>query len=139
MCVCACMHACAVTCIQVTGQPAGISSPPLIWNLGFKLRSLGLAVSAFNLLSNLSRPHCLLYITSGTPAHGMVPPTFSTGLRTGCIALERHHDQSNSYKGKHLIGAGLQFQRFSSLSSWWEAWQDKGRHGAGEGAESATS
>jgi hypothetical protein len=50
----------------------------------------------------------------------MVPPTFSTGLRTGCIALERHHDQSNSYKGKHLTRAGLQLQRFSPLPSWQE-------------------
>ena len=27
--------------------------------------------------------------------------------------MKRHHDQDNSYKGKHLIGAGFQFQRFS--------------------------
>ena len=26
------------------------------------------------------------------------------------IAVKRHHDQSNSYKGKHLTGAGLQFR-----------------------------
>ena len=24
--------------------------------------------------------------------------------------MKRHHDHSNSYKGKHLIGAGLQFR-----------------------------
>ena len=24
--------------------------------------------------------------------------------------MKRHHDQGNSYKGKHLIGAGLQFR-----------------------------
>jgi hypothetical protein len=30
--------------------------------------------------------------------------------------VNRHHDQGNSYKG-HLIGAGLQVQRFSPLSS----------------------
>jgi hypothetical protein len=34
--------------------------------------------------------------------------------------VKRHHDHSNSYKGKHLIGADLQVQRFSPLSSWWE-------------------
>jgi hypothetical protein len=28
-----------------------------------------------------------------------------------------HHEQGNAYTGKHLIGAGLQFQRFSPLSS----------------------
>jgi hypothetical protein len=34
--------------------------------------------------------------------------------------VNRHHDQGNSYKGKHLIGADLQGQRFSPLSSRWE-------------------
>ena len=29
------------------------------------------------------------------------------------IAEKRHHEQGNSYKGEHLIGAGLQVQRFS--------------------------
>ena len=33
------------------------------------------------------------------------------------IAVKRHHDQGNSYKRKHLIGAGLEFQRFSPLLS----------------------
>jgi hypothetical protein len=50
------------------------------------------------------------------------------------IALKRHHDQSNSYKGQYLIGAGLQVQWFSPLSSWLEAWQCPGRHGAGDRA-----
>jgi hypothetical protein len=27
------------------------------------------------------------------------------------IAVKKHHDQGSSYEGKHLIGAGLQFQR----------------------------
>lgn len=35
--------------------------------------------------------------------------------------------------------AGLQFQRFSPLPAWQEAWQRVGRHGSGEGAESSTS
>jgi hypothetical protein len=56
-----------------------------------------------------------------------------------CLQLNKHPNQSNSYKGQHLIGAGLQVQRFSPLSSWQEAWQHPGRHGAGEGAESSTS
>ena len=38
----------------------------------------------------------------------------------------------------HLIGAGVQFQRFSLLSSWWEAWQCAGR-GTGKRVESSTS
>jgi hypothetical protein len=29
------------------------------------------------------------------------------------MALKRGHDHTNSYKGKHLIEAGLQFQRFT--------------------------
>jgi hypothetical protein len=46
--------------------------------------------------------------------------------------------QADSYKEKHLIGAGLQFHRFSPLSSWWEVWEGAGRHGAG-GAESSST
>jgi hypothetical protein len=33
--------------------------------------------------------------------------------------VNRHHDQGKSYK-KNLLGAGLQVQRFSPLSSRWE-------------------
>jgi hypothetical protein len=33
------------------------------------------------------------------------------------IAVKRDHDQGNSYKGKHLIGAGLQILRFSLVST----------------------
>ena len=36
------------------------------------------------------------------------------------IAVKRHHDQGDSYKGQHLVGAGLQVQSFSPLSSRWE-------------------
>jgi hypothetical protein len=32
--------------------------------------------------------------------------------------MKRPLDSSSSYKGKHLVGAGLQFQRFSPLMSW---------------------
>jgi hypothetical protein len=46
--------------------------------------------------------------------------------------------KANFYKGQHLIGAGLHFQRFSPLSAWQEAWQCAGSHGAG-GAESSAS
>jgi hypothetical protein len=34
------------------------------------------------------------------------------------------------------LGIGLQFQRFGPLSSWWGVWQQAGRHGAREVAES---
>jgi hypothetical protein len=34
------------------------------------------------------------------------------------IAMNKHHDQGNFYKGKPSIGAGLQVLRFSPLSSW---------------------
>jgi hypothetical protein len=34
--------------------------------------------------------------------------------------VNRHHDQGKCYKGQHLIGAGLQVQKFSPLSSRWE-------------------
>jgi hypothetical protein len=41
-------------------------------------------------------------------------------LSQGFTAVNRHHDQGKSYKTQHLIGAGLQVQRFSPLSSRWE-------------------
>ena len=50
----------------------------------------------------------------------------------GFIAVKRHHDYCNCYKGQHLIEAGLKVQRFSPLSSQQEPWQHAGRHGAGE-------
>jgi hypothetical protein len=34
--------------------------------------------------------------------------------------VNRHHDQGKSYKKQHLIGAALQVQRFSPLSSRWK-------------------
>ena len=40
---------------------------------------------------------------------------------------------------RYLIGAGLMFQRFHALSSWWGAWRHTGRHGAREIGESSTS
>ena len=56
------------------------------------------------------------------------------------ITLRKHHDHSKSYKGKHLIGAGLQFQRFSPLSSCgWGTYWLAGRHGNREVAEGSTS
>ena len=57
----------------------------------------------------------------------------------GFYAVKRHHDQVNSYKGKHLTEVGLQVQRFCPLSLWQEAWQHTSRCSAGEGAESSTS
>jgi hypothetical protein len=43
------------------------------------------------------------------------------------------------FKEQHLIGAGLQFQEFSPLSSRPEAWQHRDSHGAEEAAKSSTS
>ena len=34
------------------------------------------------------------------------------------VDVKRHHDHGNSPKEKHLMGAGLQFQRLNLLSSW---------------------
>ena len=51
-------------------------------------------------------------------------------LSQGFIAVKRHHEHGNSYKG-NIIGAGLQFQGFSPLSSRQEAWQHPVRCGAG--------
>ena len=49
------------------------------------------------------------------------------------IAVKRHHDQGNSYKGQHLIGAGFQVQRFSPIIRLHlSSWQHPGKHGAGK-------
>ena len=45
---------------------------------------------------------------------------------------------ANSCKGKYLVGAGLQDQKFHPLVSWQEAWQPSGGLDA-RGAESSTS
>ena len=45
----------------------------------------------------------------------------------------------NCYRRKHLIGAWLLFQRFSSFSSWRGAWWHAGRYGAGELSDSLPS
>jgi hypothetical protein len=45
-----------------------------------------------------------------------------TVLVRGLLLCRDPHDHSNFYKGKHLIGASLQFNKFSSLASWPEAW-----------------
>jgi hypothetical protein len=51
--------------------------------------------------------------------------------------MKGHHDHSNCYKGKHLIGTDLEFPRFGPLSCG-EAWWYSGRYGAGERAVSST-
>jgi hypothetical protein len=69
-------------------------------------------------------------------SHQPPPKYFHHPCLRVSIAVNRHRDQGKSYKGQYLIGAGLQVQRFSPLSSWQEAWQCPGRHGAGGGANS---
>ena len=46
------------------------------------------------------------------------------------VSVTRHNDHGNSYKGKHLIGTSLHFQRFSPLSSLQKAYLCSSRHGA---------
>ena len=46
------------------------------------------------------------------------------------MAVKRHHDHCNSYKGKPLTGSGLQFRGLAVYCrKWQEAWQHAGRHG----------
>ena len=58
-------------------------------------------------------------------------------LKWNSIAVKRHHNHSNSSKGKLLIG--VKVQRFSPLSSWKEVWLHTGRHGAREVVKSSIS
>jgi hypothetical protein len=43
----------------------------------------------------------------------------SASLNECSIAVKKHLDHASSYKGKHLIGDSLQFQRLISFSSMW--------------------
>jgi len=62
-------------------------------------------------------------------SHKALKEKFNTPkIWVSLTAVKRYHDHDNSYKGKDLIGTGLQFQRFSLLSSWWEVWQCAGRY-----------
>jgi hypothetical protein len=51
--------------------------------------------------------------------------------------VKRPDDHDNTYKRKHLVGAGLQFQKFGPLSSWHRAWLNTGTHGVGMVTESS--
>lgn len=54
---------------------------------------------------------CLVIYIEKAWLKGLGAVTSSGGvLGRVFIAVKRHHDHSNSYKGKHLIGAGLQFE-----------------------------
>jgi hypothetical protein len=55
------------------------------------------------------------------------------------IAVKTLLNHGTPSKRKHLIGAGLQFQRFSLLPSWQEAWWHAGCGDAGYVAGSSTS
>jgi len=44
---------------------------------------------------------------SFTLIHANAEEMKAFSLLRASIAVKRHHDYSNSYKGKHLIGAGL--------------------------------
>lgn len=53
------------------------------------------------------------------------------------ITVKRHHSQRNSYKGHHLVGAGLQLKSLVPCHRG-RTWRLAGRHCAGEGSESST-
>ena len=55
------------------------------------------------------------------------------------IHMKRYYQQDNFYKGQHLIGTDLSFQRVSPLSSCQEEWMHPGRNGTEKGAESSAS
>jgi hypothetical protein len=52
--------------------------------------------------------------------------TFVSDCLRVSIVVKRHHDQGTSYKGQHLFGVGLHWQRLSPFSPWQEAWQKEG-------------
>ena len=119
-----CSHACMCTCVYVCAHACGGQRSALGCSsfrasacVALQPQSLFIPVMYFHQQVHISQTPC---------------------FNLDVIAVKGQHVQGNSYNRKHLIGADLQFQRFSPLSSWWEVWQHAGRHGAG-GAESFTS
>ena len=53
--------------------------------------------------------------------------------------MQRHHDQGNYYKRKHLIGSGLHFQTSVHYHHDRKHGSDTGRHVVEEETESSTS
>ena len=49
-----------------------------------------------------------------------------------CIAIKKHYNHRNSYKGKYLIGTLLQFRGLVHSCHGGETQQHAGRHGAGK-------
>ena len=85
---------------------------------------------------SLSSPGC-----SGTHSvdqTGLRNRPASASQLLGLKACATTPGQGSSHKGKHLIGAGIHVQKLSPVSTRWEAWQHRGRLGAG-GAKSSTS
>ena len=74
-------------------------------------------------MSSWECPHqdseCVKHTSEQTPDRALAKVTTVTAtvLIWVSIALKRHHDQGNFYKGQHLIGTGLQVLRFSPSSS----------------------
>lgn len=53
-------------------------------------------------------------------------------LPLGSIALRDTMTTGSLGKEKHFFRAGLQFQSFDPVVSWWEAWRSADRCGDGE-------
>ena len=68
------------------------------------------------------------------PFFGFIPSV----LVKVSIAVKRHHDHGNFYKGKHLIRVACTFRDLVHYHHGMIRWH-VGRHGAGEGVESLTS
>lgn len=65
-------------------------------------------------------------------------PNFIPKRSSQCfISVKSYHVQSNSYKEKHIIGAGLHIQRFSSFPILTGNMAAHSRHGTREGTENS--
>ena len=76
-----------------------------------------------------------IYSTDGSTLWSSMP--LCRCLRVLLLCLDTV-TKASPIKKKHLIGAGLQLQRFGPLSSWWEAWHHAGWLGA-RGVKSSRS
>jgi hypothetical protein len=64
----------------------------------------------------LSEPRLLYPLNGEKGKPRYLSATKQVCLSQGFTVVNRHHDPGKSYKKQHLAGAGLQVQRFSTLS-----------------------
>jgi hypothetical protein len=74
----------------------------------------------FKILCSIKMPQQWWYFCYCWKLNSVISISITANIKVVVLrfsAVNRYHDQGKSYKGQHFTGAGLQFKRFSPLSS----------------------